>query len=97
MDINGNALGRVIDSLGTIEISQTNALNSYLSLKDNADLPTSNFYVKAFSREPTGEISELTPSSGLGEQATLKFEGVADTPILSMDTRLGDWLMIMFL
>ena len=88
VDINGNALGRVIDSLGTIEISKTNALNSYLSLKDNADLPTSNFYVKAFSREPTGEISELTPSSGLGEQATLKFEGVADTPILSMDTKV---------
>ncbi|MDA9816139.1 hypothetical protein N9C75_03685 [Alphaproteobacteria bacterium] len=88
VDIDGNILGRVIDSSGTIEISKNNALNSYLSLKDNTDLPTSNFYVKAFSREPTGEISELEPSSGLGEQATLKFEGVADTPILSMDTKV---------
>lgn len=88
VDAGGNALGRVIDSSGTIEISKTDALNSYLSLKDNTDLPTSNFYVKAFSRELTGEISELEPSSGLGEQATLKFEGVADTPILSMDTKV---------
>ncbi len=88
VDSSGSSLGRVVDSEGTIELSQTDALNAFVSLKSDADLPTSSFYVKAFSREPTGEISELVPAETGEFAATIKIAADADAPILSMDTKV---------
>ena len=49
---------------------------------------TSSFYVKAFSREPTGEVSDLVPAD-VGEFSTsIKISADADAPILSMDTKV---------
>ena len=77
----------MIDSAGTIELSQSDALNAFVSLKGDADLPTSSFYVKAFSREPTGEVSELVPVT-TGEFSASKITADADAPILSMDAKV---------
>ena len=81
VDASGAGLGRVIDSAGTIELSQSDALNAFVSLKGDADLPTSSFYVKAFSREPTGEVSELVPATTGEFSASVKITADADAPI----------------
>ena len=88
VDASGAGLGRVIDSAGTIELSQSDALNAFVSLKGDADLPTSSFYVKAFSREPTGEVSELVPATTGEFSASVKITADADAPILSMDAKV---------
>ena len=88
VDASGAGLGRVIDSAGTIELSQSDALNAFVSLKGDADLPTSSFYVKAFSREPTGEVSDLVPATTGEFSASVKITADADAPILSMDAKV---------
>ena len=68
----------MVDSAGTIELSEAEALNAFVTLKSDADLPNSSFYVKAFSREPTGEVSDLVPAD-VGEFSTsIKISADAD-------------------
>ena len=35
----------MVDSAGTIELSEAEALNAFVTLKSDADLPNSSFYV----------------------------------------------------
>ena len=49
VDSSGASLGRVVDSAGTIELSEAEALNAFVTLKSDADLPNSSFYVKVAS------------------------------------------------